>query len=135
MPSPRAISIARCGCTGAVVTAEAQLERGKGVEGVTRVDGVPTGAYRVEFDEPIGDCAWTAVAGSAPEALTPIFGSFSLLLNQQANNAVGVFVFQNSANPVLQDTPFHLAVHRGADEEQEEEEPNGSSNGPPSNGN
>jgi hypothetical protein len=110
------------GAYWAVVTADAQLDRGKGVQDVTRINEIAKGGYRVEFDKPIADCAWTATAGSAPGSVTPIFGSFSILLNLQANDAVGVFVLQNNANnPALQDTPFHLAVHCGADEQQEEQ--------------
>lgn len=123
------------GAYWAVVTADAQLDRGRGVADVTRVDGVPAGSYVVQFDEPIADCAWTATAGSAPEALTPIFGSFSILTNLQGPRSVGVFIFRNvgTTAPALTDTPFHLAVHCGADEEEEEEEEE-ESNGSSSNG-
>lgn len=123
------------GAYWAVVTADAQLDRGRGVADVTRVNQINAGAYLVEFDKPIADCAWTATAGSAPEALTPIFGSFSILTNLQSDNSLGVFLFRNvdTAPPALTDTPFHLAVHCGADEEEEdaenEEESNGSSSG------
>jgi hypothetical protein len=45
------------GAYWAVVTADAQLDRGKGVGNVARLNEINAGAYVVEFDKPIADCA------------------------------------------------------------------------------
>jgi hypothetical protein len=92
----------------AVVTSTGVLDRGRGAVSATRVGN---GFYTVTFNRSVEDCAWLATFGSAPDAVTPNFFSFTAVtVIGNPTTIVQVFTFQNDDSPALADTPFHLLV-------------------------
>ena len=90
----------------AVVNSTGTLARGQGVDSVTRT---AAGRYRVDFDQPVDQCAWTAVVGQGGTAVPATLEG----LTQVGGDATGtdrVMVYTWNTSLAATDKPFHLTV-------------------------